>query len=97
MTPLDKTLKRSLKIKGSDFVITLSPLALKVTQKGHRLGFEMLWESLVNGDRALAVALQASVGQFETSSVSTPKSGLTAQTSKPKPKKAKASLRSRRR
>jgi hypothetical protein len=66
MTPLDKTLKRAITIKGQDFVITLTPAALKVTRKGHQHGVELLWESLVSGERALAVALQASVDQFET-------------------------------
>ena len=66
MTPLDKTLKRGLKIKGEDFVLTLTPAALKVTRKGHRQGIELLWESLISGERALALALQASVGQFAT-------------------------------
>jgi hypothetical protein len=66
MTPLDKTLKRAIKIKGQDFVITLTPAALKVTRKGHQHGIELLWESLISGDRALAIALQASVGQLQT-------------------------------
>ena len=64
MTPLDKTLKRALKIKGEDFVLTLTPGALKVTRKGRRHGIELLWESLISGERALAIALQASVDQF---------------------------------
>jgi hypothetical protein len=66
MTPLDKTLKRAIQIKGEDFVITLTPLALKVTRKGHRRGIEVPWESLISGDSALAAALQASVGHGET-------------------------------
>jgi hypothetical protein len=66
MTPLDKTLKRAIKIKGEEFVITLTATALKVTRKGHRHGIELLWDSLVSGERALAIALQASVGQVET-------------------------------
>lgn len=65
MTPLDKTLKRLVRIQGDDFVVTLTPDALKVTRKGHQRGVEMRWESLVSGDSALALALQASVGQFE--------------------------------
>jgi hypothetical protein len=66
MTPLDKTLKRAIRIKDEDFVITLTPLALKVTRKGHRRGIEVSWESLISGDSALAAALQASVGHGET-------------------------------
>jgi hypothetical protein len=65
MTPLDKALKRSLAIKGIDYVITLTPDALKLTRKGKRLGIELKWADITSGDSALAIALQASVGRFE--------------------------------
>ena len=66
MTPLEKTLKRSIKIDHRDYVVTLSPDALKITQKGHRIGLELKWSELVSGESALAVALQASVGKFDS-------------------------------
>jgi hypothetical protein len=65
MTPLDKTLKRSLNIKGIDYVVTLSPEALKLTRKGRRLGMELKWADITSGESALAVALHASVGRFD--------------------------------
>jgi len=65
MTPLDKTLRRVLKIDGHDYVVTLTPDALKLTQKGHRLGVELKWADLVSGQSALAVALNASIGKFQ--------------------------------
>ena len=65
MTPLDKTLKRSLSISGVDYVVTLTPVALKLTRKGRRLGMELKWADIISGDTALAVALRASVGQFD--------------------------------
>ena len=61
-TPLRTTLKRALTIEGREFVVTLTPETLKVTLKGKRNGVELAWKALVNGDAALAVALQASVG-----------------------------------
>lgn len=61
-TPLDKTLKRELQIKGQLYVLTLTPQSLKLTLKGRRKGLELHWESLVSGDTALAVALNASLG-----------------------------------
>jgi hypothetical protein len=64
MVSLDKTLKRTIKIKNVDYVITLTPEAIKISVKGHRLGVELAWSDLVSGESALAVALQASVGQF---------------------------------
>jgi hypothetical protein len=64
MTPLDKTLKRALTIDGVEYVITVSPQGLKMTQKGRRLGLELKWSDIVSGESALAVALQASVGHL---------------------------------
>jgi hypothetical protein len=65
MTPLDKSLKRALQIDGRDYVLTLTPDALKLTRKGHRLGVELKWPDLVSGESALAVALHASIGKFQ--------------------------------
>jgi hypothetical protein len=65
MTPLDKSLKRALNINGHDYVVTLSPDALKITRKGHRLGVDLKWADLVSGQSALAVALNASLGKFQ--------------------------------
>jgi hypothetical protein len=69
MTPLEKTLKRALRIDGRDYVVTLSPDALKITEKGHRLGLELPWADLISGDSALAIALQASVGRLQSGSL----------------------------
>ena len=66
MTPLDKTLKRSLKINEAEYVITLSPQVLKLTRKGKRLGLELRWSDITSGESALAVALRASIGRFDT-------------------------------
>jgi hypothetical protein len=72
MTPLDKTLKRALSINGTDYVVTLTPDALKLTRKGKRLGMELKWADITSGESALAVALHASVGRFEPDEKSTP-------------------------
>jgi hypothetical protein len=66
MTPLDKNLKRLVRINGDDYVITLSPMSLKLTQKGRRQGLELLWNDLISGEAALATALHASLGRFAT-------------------------------
>jgi hypothetical protein len=63
-TRLDKTLKRELTIEGREFIVAISPDGLKITGKGKRKGQELRWVDLVSGDAALAVALNASVGQF---------------------------------
>ena len=67
-TSLDKTLRRQINVKGQDYIIALSPEGLKMTLKGKRKGLELSWSALVTGDAALAVALNASVGQFAAQS-----------------------------
>ena len=64
MTPLDKPLKRAVKIKQRDYVVTLAPDSIKIAEKGHRLGVELKWIDIISGDSALAVALHASLGKF---------------------------------
>ncbi len=66
-TVLDKTLKREVRIGDRSYIVTISPLTLKLTPKGKRKGLELNWESLVSGEAALAAALNASVGRFTAS------------------------------
>ena len=63
-TPLNKTLKREIIVKGHSYIVTLSDEGLKMTLKGHRKGVQLSWEALVSGDAALAIALNASMGQL---------------------------------
>jgi hypothetical protein len=62
-TKLEKPLKREIAIDGEPYVVTIDPQGLKVTQKGKRKGQELAWKDLVNGEAALAVALNASLSQ----------------------------------
>jgi hypothetical protein len=64
-TPLTHPVKRELMIDGRSFVVTMSPLSLKITLKGKRKGQELSWTDLIGGDAALAAALNASLGRFE--------------------------------
>jgi hypothetical protein len=59
MTPLDKPLKRALHIGDDAYTLTIDPEGLKLVPKGHRNGLSLQWMDLVNGDAALAAALQA--------------------------------------
>ncbi|MBD7923535.1 hypothetical protein [Xanthomonas bonasiae] len=61
MTPLDKPLRRELEIDGRPYTLTVDPDGLKLTEKGRRKGLALRWSDLVNGDAALAAALQASI------------------------------------
>ena len=62
-TKLEKPLKREIAIDGEPYVVTIDPQGLKVTQKGKRKGQALAWKDLVNGEAALAVALNASLAQ----------------------------------
>jgi hypothetical protein len=62
-TKLEKELKRELEVNGEPYIITISPEGLKLTRKGRRKGQELAWKDLVSGEAALAVALNASLGQ----------------------------------
>ena len=69
ITRLEKTLKRQLALNGRTFIVAVSPEGLKITLKGKRKGQELRWSDLVSGEAALAVALNASVGRFESPAV----------------------------
>jgi hypothetical protein len=65
-TRLEKPLKRELDIDGEAFILTVSPEGLKLTPKGKRKGQELRWTDLINGQAALATALNASLEQVRT-------------------------------
>ncbi len=61
MTPLDKPLRREVRIDGQPYTLTIDPEGLKLVPKGKRKGLELRWTELTSGDAALATALQASL------------------------------------
>lgn len=61
MTPLDKPLRRLLTMGDKAYTLTIDPQGLKLVEKGRRKGLALHWTDLVNGDAALAAALNASV------------------------------------
>lgn len=61
MTPLDKPLRREVQIGEETYTLTIDPEGLKLVPKGKRNGLTLKWMELVNGDAALATALQASL------------------------------------
>lgn len=61
MTPLVGPLKRQLLLDDVAFTLTLDADGLRLVEKGKRKGMELRWRDLVNGDAALASALQASL------------------------------------
>jgi len=60
-TKLDGDLKREVTIGGHAYTVTLSPTGFTLAMKGRRKGLELKWNDLVNGEAALATALNASL------------------------------------
>ncbi|MEO7773385.1 MAG: hypothetical protein ABIT36_00220 [Steroidobacteraceae bacterium] len=65
-TRLDKQLKREIMIDKAPYILTIDPDGMKLTEKGRRLGQEMRWKDWVNGEAALATALNASLAREPT-------------------------------
>ena len=60
-TQLAGDLKRELMIGGHAYNVTLSATGFTLVMKGRRKGLELKWIDLVNGEAALATALNASL------------------------------------
>lgn len=60
-TKLTSAFKRELDINGDKYTLTVSPEGFKLVLKGKRKGVEISWSQLVNGEAALATALNASL------------------------------------
>ena len=61
MTRLGMPLKRELLIQGEPYRLTISQLGLQLARKGRRRGYELSWLDFVNGEAALATALNATL------------------------------------
>ena len=72
-TKLNGPLRREFEIGGSPYVLTIDPQKLKLVPKGKRKGYELDWESLVNGDAALATALTATLAAAPEPATNAPK------------------------
>lgn len=60
-TKLTCAFKRELDINGEKYTLTVAPEGFKLVLKGKRKGVELAWSSLINGDAALATALNATL------------------------------------
>ena len=65
MTKLDKPMRRELQVGDQLYTLTIAPEGLKLVEKGRRKGIVLAWSALVNGDAALASALQAAVADAQ--------------------------------
>ena len=60
-TKLRGVLKREIQIGQDPYVLSIEPDGLRLVPKGRRKGYELKWSSFVNGEAALATALNASL------------------------------------
>lgn len=60
-TKLSNPFKRELDVNGEKYTLTVTPEGFKLVPKGKRKGIELAWTQLVNGEAALAHALNASI------------------------------------
>ena len=60
-TRLEGPLKREIQLGGEPYTLTIGPQGFMLVRKGRRKGVELAWSAIVNGEAALAVALNASV------------------------------------
>jgi hypothetical protein len=60
-TRLEAPLKREIAIGDEAYTLTLMPHGFRLVPKGHRKGIALSWASIVNGEAALAAALNASL------------------------------------
>jgi hypothetical protein len=63
-TKLEGPLKREVEVQGTAYTLTLTPDGLSLVRKGKRKGIELTWQSLVDGDAALAAGLRASLDRL---------------------------------
>jgi hypothetical protein len=63
MTPLEKPLRREVRVGDQAYTVLIDADGLKFTRKGARNGVALRWADLASGDAALAVALRASLAQ----------------------------------
>ena len=64
-TKLEKELRREIEIEGKPYTLAISPLGLKLTEKGRRKGQELQWKDLVSGQAAMTTALNASLDETQ--------------------------------
>jgi hypothetical protein len=62
-TKLSNAFKRELDLNGEKYTLTVTPEGFRLVLKGKRKGIELAWAQIVNGEAALATALNASLSR----------------------------------
>jgi hypothetical protein len=82
-TKLEGPLKREINVGDDAYTLTITPEGFVLVPKGRRKGHELTWASIVNGEAALATALNASLA----ATVAAPRKPAEAAPAKPKKKR----------
>ena len=61
MTPLEKTIRRELRMGEQVYTITVSPEGVRITEKGRRRGHVLTWQALLSGEAELTAQLHRSL------------------------------------
>ena len=61
MIKLDKLIRREVNVDDKAYTLTIDPLGMKLVEHGRRNGIALTWKSLLNGDAAIAEALQTTI------------------------------------
>ena len=61
VTPLERPLRRAIRIADEDYIVTLHPDGLRLVRKGRRKGIEVSWTQILEGEVALAAQLAGSL------------------------------------
>ena len=87
-TVLDKELKRQITGDGADYTIAVDPEGIRLIGKGKRRPeVELRWRDLLNGEAAMAIALNASLLKKPPASVKSGTKEPAGRSSKPAAKK----------
>ena len=70
-TKVQKPFKREIEVNGEKYTLTIDQEGFRLVAKGRRKGIELRWESIVNGDAALASALTATMASSSARSAAT--------------------------
>ncbi|MEO8671688.1 MAG: hypothetical protein ABI411_10275 [Tahibacter sp.] len=65
-TSLERPLRRELRIDDKAYTLLLDGDGFRLTEKGRRKGLSLRWSALINGDAAVAAALNAAIAPRRT-------------------------------
>jgi hypothetical protein len=87
-TILDKELKRRISVDGNDYTVVIDPEGIRLIGKGRRKPeVDLRWRDLVNGDAAMATALNASLSTTRQATPQQATEKLTEEAKKPAAKR----------